>query len=172
MIPRADRFAYPRRSAGFTLIEVMVVVVIVALMGGISMLALQQALSRPVSGQADQLQDWLEDLADRARLQGSTYGVRLEDREWQALVYYREQWLPLNAPAPFSMGGGLELVLESADGGEDDEEALPVLTLSAAGMEPDRFWLQQSTANAPLFEFRWASDERRLVRDNLQGGDR
>lgn len=172
MIRRPDRRSAARYSAGFTLIEVMVVVVIVALMGGISMLALQQALSRPLGGQADQLQDWLESLTDRARLQGTTYGVRVEAQQWQALVYYREQWLPLNEPAPFSMGGELELVLASRNNAEDDQEALPVLTLSAAGMEPDSFRLQQAMADAPLFEFRWQSDERRLVRDNLQGGAR
>lgn len=172
MIFRPDRSISSRNSAGFTLIEVMVVVVIVALMGGISMLALQQALSRPLSGQADQLQDWLESLVDRARLQGTTYGVRIEAQQWRALVYYRGQWLPLNEPAPFSMEGELELVLESRNRAEEDEAALPVLTLSAAGMEPDSFELQQSTADTPRFEFRWDSDERRLVRDNLQGGSR
>ena len=161
------------RSAGFTLIEVMVVVVIVAVMGGISMLALQQALARPLSAQAEQLQAWLDALAERAVLQGLTYGVRPAQHHWQAVVYYRGQWLPLAEPAAFSLSEQLELVLmPAADTADHDNEWLPRLTLSAAGMEPNNFRLRQTGTGQALFEFSWQADEQQLVWRNLQGGAR
>lgn len=160
-----------RRSAGFTLIEVMVVVVIVAVMGGISMLALQQALARPLSGQAEQLQAWLDALAERAVLQGLTYGVRPTQQHWQPVVYYRGQWLPLAEPAPFSLTEQLELVLmPAAYTTNNDDESLPLLILSAAGMEPSNFRLQQAETGQARFEFNWQADEQQLVWRNLQGG--
>ena len=161
------------RNAGFTLIEVMVVVVIVAVMGGISMLALQQALARPLSGQAEQLQAWLDALGERAVLQGLTYGVRPAQQHWQAMVYYRGQWLPLAEPAAFRLSEQLELALmPAADTADNDNEWLPLLTLSAAGMEPNNFRLRQAETGQALFEFSWQADEQQLVWRNLQGGAR
>lgn len=90
-----------RRNSGFTLLEVMVVVVIVGLLAGFTALAINQASERPLRGEAERFADWLQMVADSALLQGVAYGLGESEEGWQLLVFYRQQWWPAAQPAPF-----------------------------------------------------------------------
>jgi len=104
------------RAAGFTLLEVMVVVVIVGLLAGFSALAINQASDRPLRGEAERFADWLQMVGDSALLQGVAYGLGEDDKGWQLLVFYRQQWWPAAQPEPFEwrLPAALRFQAESA----------------------------------------------------------
>ena len=92
----------PGRQAGFTLIEIAVVVVILATISGMSVFAINQAFDRRYQSQAENLLTWLNQLSEQAALEGVAYGIvgdaEEPPREWKitasglfsaALVYHQ-----------------------------------------------------------------------------------
>ncbi len=124
------------REQGFTLIEIMVVVMIIATMSAISLLALNQASDRRYETEADKLLIWLQQISERASLEGAAYGIVPEsdpEREGEAtpsaiirlrvVVYYRMRWVAVSAPEPFLLedGATVHWLLEDAE----TEELMP-----------------------------------------------
>ena len=60
---------------GFTLIEMLVAVMIVAALSAMSILAINQAFDRRYVAEADRLLIWLQQLGENSALQGAAYGV-------------------------------------------------------------------------------------------------
>ena len=125
-----------RREQGFTLIEIMVVVMVIATMSAISLLALNQASDRRYESEADKLLIWLRQISERASLEGAAYGIVPESdpgREGDAtpsaitrlrvVVYYRMRWVAVSAPEPFLLedGATVHWLLEDAE----TEELMP-----------------------------------------------
>ena len=125
-----------RREQGFTRIEIMVVVMIIATMSAISLLALNQASDRRYETEADKLLIWLQQISERASLEGAAYGIVPEsdpEREGEAtpsaiirlrvVVYYRMRWVAVSAPEPFLLedGATVHWLLEDAE----TEELMP-----------------------------------------------
>ncbi len=120
-----------KRQNGFTLIEIVVVVMIIATISAMSVLAINQAFGRRYSSEADNLLIWLQQLAENSALQGAAYGVVTEpgDPEMQtpaqlrAVIYYRQRWVAVTAPAPFvlSEDASIDWLMDSYG----EEELLP-----------------------------------------------
>ena len=91
-----------RGQHGFTLIEIMVVVVIVTLMLSFGYVGFNQLLERRVSQDMQSLQHWLQTASDRAQLEGAVYGVRIEDQQLRFLTYRQGFWLPVLQQAPWA----------------------------------------------------------------------
>ena len=104
-----------KRQQGFTLIELAVVVMIVAAISAMSVLAINQAIGRRYSSEADRLLNWLQQLAENSALQGAAYGVVEEAQELtdvtqlRAVIYYRKRWVALTAPSPFQLSDDAQL---------------------------------------------------------------
>lgn len=126
------------RQQGFTLLEIMVVVLIIAVMAGISILAIRQAEGRTLQGQAERLQIWLQALADRSILEQNAYGVRLQENSVQAFVYYQRYWYPVRDPEPFSLPETVQLQMagQAPEPVEENNELLPSLVFSQGNMIP------------------------------------
>lgn len=92
-----------RSQRGFTLLEVMVVVVIIATMAAVSMLALNQAGNRRYLSQADNLLAWFQQLSELAMIEGVAYGLVLENQTLHSMVFYRQRWHPAANPEPFQL---------------------------------------------------------------------
>jgi type II secretory pathway pseudopilin PulG len=114
----------------------MVVVMIIATMSAISLLALNQASDRRYETEADKLLIWLQQISERASLEGAAYGIVPEsdpEREGEAtpsaiirlrvVVYYRMRWVAVSAPEPFLLedGATVHWLLEDAE----TEELMP-----------------------------------------------
>ncbi len=92
---------YSSRQRGFTLLEIMVVVFILATMAGLSLFAINQASDRRYSSQAENFMVWLEQLSDMAMLEGSAYGVTTRKNGFQAVVFYNFNWYEVSSPDVF-----------------------------------------------------------------------
>ncbi|MFC6635653.1 type II secretion system minor pseudopilin GspH [Microbulbifer taiwanensis] len=89
--------ATANRNRGFTLIEVLVVIVIIATLAGMAVLSLGNSGARAWSGEVQRLAALLQLVADRALIDKAHYGVVLEpdgysvvrfnptELEWQSL---------------------------------------------------------------------------------------
>jgi general secretion pathway protein H len=80
------------RSRGFTLIEIMVVLVIMTVFLSIVILGFERIESRRVEQQADELAMWLKYVADSSTFDGVVYGIDLTPDALQAYGYSRGQW--------------------------------------------------------------------------------
>jgi len=111
-------------NRGFTLIEIMVVVFILATMSLMAVLAVNQADDRRFSNEAEKLLIWLNQLSEFSSMQGAAYGVVTESEadkkakntsrlnnvsapvRLRAAVYYRNRWLAVSLPEPFELQQG------------------------------------------------------------------
>jgi prepilin-type N-terminal cleavage/methylation domain-containing protein len=86
---------YPvvNRQRGFTLVEIMVVVTIVALMISFGYLGFNQLLGRRTDEESQSLRQWLQSVSDRARLEGAVYGIQIEGEQLLPLTYRQGIWL-------------------------------------------------------------------------------
>jgi type II secretion system protein H len=86
-----------RRRAGFTLVEILVVLVIIALVGGLAMVTLERDERRLAAREAKRFAGALEFAAARAQARNETLGVSAD----RTIRFWRrepsgEKWLPLD----------------------------------------------------------------------------
>jgi prepilin-type N-terminal cleavage/methylation domain-containing protein len=98
------------RQNGYTLIEIMVVIAVLALIATIAAGSISQTMNRRYASEAEQLSTWLNQLADVAVMQGAAFGVALEvDKkskkvtDLSAAIYYRNQWVRVSFPEPVAL---------------------------------------------------------------------
>ncbi len=102
-----------RREQGFTLIEIMVVVIVIATISAMSLLAINQTSDRRYETEANKLLIWLQQISERASLEGAAYGIVTESdpeseggatpsaiTRLRVVVDYRMRWVAVSAPEP------------------------------------------------------------------------
>ena len=125
-----------RREQGFTLIEIMVVVIVIATISAMSLLAINQTSDRRYETEANKLLIWLQQISERASLEGAAYGIVTESdpeseggatpsaiTRLRVVVYYRMRWVAVSAPEPFLLedGATVHWLLQDAE----TEELMP-----------------------------------------------
>ena len=128
---------------GFTLIEILVAVMIVATLSAMSVLAINQAFDRRYVAEADRLLIWLQQLGENSALQGAAYGVVSETgdegTQLRAVIYYRNRWVAVTQPVPFSLTE--EATLSWLVDSVSDEKLLPqqqdTTSIDTVGEEDD-----------------------------------
>jgi len=93
---RADRLRHPpvtvhSAQRGFTLIEMMVVIVIIAILTGFAMLRLNQLSPDSAANCSAQLRGWFGDLSSRADALDQTIYIEPAKGGWQAVVLVRQK---------------------------------------------------------------------------------
>lgn len=156
-------------QAAFTLIEIMVVVFIIAVMSGLSVLAINQASDRPYQARADELRDWLQQVADIAMLEGSAYGVLVDEDSLEALVYYQYRWHRLMEPEAFVLELPGRLSVNDARGerrngaaarGPDDDSLLPDIVMLPEGYVETGSSLRLSYENIDaVYSYGWDDEQ-------------
>lgn len=155
------------KQQGFTLLEIMVVVFIIATMAGLSFFALNQASDRRYSSQAEDFLVWLEQVSDIAMLEGSAYGVTASDQGFKAVVYYNYDWYEVSMPEPFYFDEAVRLSLiegsdsegkiinQNKDRTTQNRTQLPDMIMLPDGfIEPDNNLSLAFENYSPIFIFR------------------
>jgi len=136
-----------RNQRGFTLIEIMVVIAVVALVATMSVVAINQASDRRYSSEAEKLLIWLSQLSEFSAMQGAAFGIVAEpigksqrEGRLRATIYYRNQWVAVAFPEPFTLDEGSKIKWLM-----DDSEEKPLLYQQAA--LPTREEIEEGTAD-------------------------
>lgn len=140
-----------RRARGFTLLEVLVVVLLMGIMLGIVQLSLKPGPARQARQEAQGLIQLLDHLRENAVLEGREFGVRIGSEGYQLMVFERPNWRA--AAAAYRLPDGLFFRLELEGrpltlGGSVDQPQLLLLSSD----EMTAFTLHYETAQQ-----RWLS---------------
>lgn len=107
-------------ARGFTLVEVMVVMVIIAATAAMVSLGFDRLQQDRLEKQASELSSWLQSLSDNAVLDGAIYGAWLSADQAQLVAgYYLDgQWWPLadKEDAVLSLQQGVAVLMEDETG--------------------------------------------------------
>lgn len=84
-----------RRSinSGFTLVEILVALAILAIGMGMVVIGYAQLTDRDLDNQAKTISNWMQSLSDRSVLEGGLYGFRVVGDQLQAVSWFDHQWL-------------------------------------------------------------------------------
>ncbi len=109
--------AFHKSTLGFTLIEVLVVIVIVSVLAGLTVLSIAPGSpQRTLKREAQRLELTVLAAAEKALLDGLEYGLRFTGKEYQIVKFdaRAEQWIPQQAPEfqPHRLPDAVQLVLE------------------------------------------------------------
>lgn len=101
-----------RAAAGFTLIEMMVVIVLIGVLASMVHINLGDSNARQARQEADVLLSLMHGLREKAVLEGQEYGLRLEPGAYQLMGFADEQWQVLEPKVKLPEGLVLGLTLE------------------------------------------------------------
>lgn len=167
----------PRHQAGFTLIEISVVVVILATVSAMSLFAINQAFDRRYQSQAENLLVWLNQLSEQAALEGVAYGIlddpdnkRPENKQLgealQPVAYFRQHWFVTSYPEPFPLENEARAEwslyrnrnLEDIDDPlvEEEDALMPLVAMLPDGYMEPAGELRLTFASSPLiYTYKW-----------------
>lgn len=100
---------------GFTLLELLVVVVIVGIMASMVSLSVGGNESRALKNEAKRLTALLDMAIQESVLNGREMALEVDENSYQFLVYFEEEWLPLEGIDEFRLRElplGIELQTE------------------------------------------------------------
>ncbi|AHL31774.1 general secretion pathway protein GspH [Pseudomonas brassicacearum] len=132
-----------RHSRGFTLLELMVVIVLIGALLGMVSLAIGPSPAREARQQAQDFIRVVQQLRERAVLDGQEYGVRIQPRGYQAVRLETRGWTAVSAlhrlPETLTLGleqDGQRLTLDEAQGSPQ------LLMLSSDEISPFRLFIK------------------------------
>ncbi|WP_178123550.1 MULTISPECIES: type II secretion system minor pseudopilin GspH [unclassified Pseudomonas] len=173
-------------SAGFTLIEVLVVMVVIACLAGLAVISSGVAgPARELNNEAERLAGLIGVLADEAVLDNREYGLRLERDRYQ--VYYYDEssshWQPMSdgarqlpewAELTFELDGEPLVLPAPAKDEKKAKDARPVpqlIILSSGELSPFRLVMAERRKDGRRLQL--SSDGFRLPRvESLSGKGR
>lgn len=101
-----------RRSSGFTLIEVLVVMVLIGVMVSLVHLTAGDSPARQARDEAGTLIQVLQALREQAVLEGREFGVHIEERGYRVMALKVSDWQPVGPRHVLVDGLSLRLELE------------------------------------------------------------
>jgi general secretion pathway protein H len=149
------------RSRGFTLIEIMVVLMIMTVFLSIVILGFDRIESRRVEQQADELVMWLKYVADSSTFDGVVYGVDLTSETLQAYGYERGRWSQVVSMEVFFVKAPIEIYFQtkqdvsvisaSIESNKEDIPVVPELVFMPGGtVEPEGKFIVAAKQQRPI----------------------
>lgn len=127
------------RCRGFTLLELMIVIVLMGVLAGMVSLAIGPSPAREARQQAQDFIRVVQALRERAVLDAREYGVRLQPRGYQALRFEAAGWTALASMQRLPADVTLGLELDGHEVTLDDGQGAPqLLMLSSDEISPFR----------------------------------
>jgi len=102
-------------NKGFTLLEIIVVCVIIALAMGAAVIGYNIVSGQRLSSEMEKMNDWFEAVAETAVFQSSVLGVRGEEGILSVVAYYDGRWYLQNNIPPFQMSGEFQWDVETEE---------------------------------------------------------
>ena len=142
-----------RRARGFTLLEVLVVLLIIGILVSFAALSIKRA-DTAVPDEARRLAALIRLAGEEAVLQGQEYAVQFEAEAYSFLTFDGEEWLPVEddeilRPRELPHDVVVELAMEGEPItlGEEDEKTPPrIFILSSGEMSPFQLTVRKSGA--------------------------
>ena len=129
-----------QKASGFTLIEILVVVAMIALASGMLVIGVNTIFSRQLDSEAEKMNDWFESVAESAVFQSSVLGVRGDEQIFRVVAYYDNRWFQLNDIVPFELSGDMHWDVETEERidfgqsqAERDQEREPFVAFLPSG---------------------------------------
>ncbi|MCX2897358.1 type II secretion system minor pseudopilin GspH [Pseudomonas mandelii] len=136
----------PPRSDGFTLLELMIVIVLIGILLGMVSLAMGQNPARQARQEADNIVSLIHQLRERAVLDGLEYGMRLSANGYRGMRLAGQGWETITAFYPWPDNLRLHLELDGGFSSLGADEGPPQL-LALSSDETSAFTLTFMTAN-------------------------
>lgn len=147
-----------RRSRGFTLLELLAVLVIIGVIVSFAGLSVGQHASRTLQEEAERLNSLLRLASEEAVLQGQEFALQFSLKDYRFMTFDGEQWQPIEDDNMFRArelppGLEVELELEGVKAGFGDEEHPPrIFILSSSEMTPFALTLRMADEEAYTLE--------------------
>lgn len=99
-------------SAGFTLVEIMVALAIIAIAFTLVTVGFNQIAAKNLDSEGEKLNDWMGLVAESAILRSAVLGVQREEQVLSVVAFYENRWFKLNGVEPFVVPEQYELQVE------------------------------------------------------------
>lgn len=176
-------------TKGFTLVEILVALAILAIGLGLVVVGFGQLADRDLDNQARTITAWMQSLSDRSILEGGLYGFRVVGDQLQAVSWFDHQWLVVDHEGLLTLPDNIAFRLgedqpsagfvsqeelapaESEEGAEtlfrEDELIEPLMVFMPSGepMAEGELLLQRSTGAA--LAIIWKIDGEVIYEDRL-----
>lgn len=138
-----------RPSSGFTLIEVLVVVVIIAVLVGAAMMSLNLDPQRDGEDEAQKLAALIRLASQEAVIRGRELAVEIKPDSYRFLILENKQWVALedNVLRTTTLPDGMRFDIQAESGrlgnkADGEQDAVQVFLLSSGEMTPFKLTLR------------------------------
>lgn len=127
------------RAKGFTLIEVIVAIVLIAIVMAVMVFGFDQTVNRRKDTAVNQFADWLQASADIAVFQSSVLGIAEEGGRLSLLAFYQDDWYRFSSEDAFYPSEEIrvfwseELVRAQESGLVDSDDLFPYIVIMPTG---------------------------------------